>query len=227
VAWVHKHDGFKELHGALKKAKIDYHAELFEHQPPPHQYLAAYQYSAKDRLAPRQVERWKAGLGINQTRFIYQTSVMRLDSVIRTLHAFDRLGFSYGYSPDGVHHADNQLSIHPALFLVSGFTPEYYRNHIRSLTEDERVELCNMCKIRAGSEQSPTPTFYEMSEGFQATHRTCTGLIQFAAMKGLPALGQITSRYHRHRDGDTVARVKLRRRTPFRGGQVCAIERML
>lgn len=97
-------------------------------------------------------------------------------------------------SRDGRSHSIGQISLHVAIFRISGFDEAYYKRHFRNEPGLLR-ELFAHCELDDWIIAEAPPTFEEMAYGLSATKRTCENLISFCEKKEMPALGSINQEY--------------------------------
>jgi hypothetical protein len=153
--------------------------------------------------------RWHA-YGKDQPDHAFARRPMRLYEVVKSVavlaDAMAQTGRTVTLAPsrDGKKHLAGQLSLHPALFTVGGFTVAYYKEHLEC--DNKRLlKLFKHCGLWSTLNGTVVPTFKEMSEGMSASHRTCAALIAFCEAENLPHLGEIqadsssrgTNRTHR------------------------------
>lgn len=155
--------------------------------------------------------RWYA-YGKDQPDHAWSRRPMRLYEIVKSIgalaDALEQTGEAVSLTPseDGKEHLAGQLSLHPALFTVGGFTASYYEEHFAT-NPGSLVRLFKRCGLWSSLLGAAVPTFQEMAKGLSATYRTCETLIAFCQEQDLPELGMIqadfstrgTNRNHRHK----------------------------
>jgi len=92
-------------------------------------------------------------------------------------------------TPNGAGpHAPGEISIHPAIYTVQGFDDTYYNTYFAN-DAGRRQRFATFAGLFLVYNGVEFPTLYELSESLCVTYRTAEGLINFAAVEGIPPIG--------------------------------------